>query len=43
MVSIMWSINKNELLIANEKEEVYTFDDILSQLEDFRNNRCDIF
>lgn len=40
---IVWSINKNELLTANEKEEVYTFDDILSQLEDFRNNRCDIF
>lgn len=42
-VSIVWSINKNELLTANEKEEVYTFDDILSKLEDFRNNRCDIF
>ncbi|MCM1225892.1 MAG: hypothetical protein NC320_00505 [Clostridium sp.] len=42
-VSIVWSINKKELLNAAEKEEVYTFDDILSQLEDFRNNRSEIF
>lgn len=42
-VSIVWSINKNELLSASEKEQVYTFDDILSQLEDFRNNRSEIF
>lgn len=42
-VSIVWSINKNELLSASEKEKVYTFDDILSQLEDFRNNRSKIF
>lgn len=42
-VSIVWSINKNELLSASEKEKVYTFDDILSQLEDFRNNRSEIF
>ena len=42
-VSIVWSINKNELLSAFEKEQVYTFDDIISQLEDFRNNRSEIF
>lgn len=42
-VSIVWSINKNELLSASEKEKVYTFDEILSQLEDFRNNRSEIF
>ena len=42
-MSIVWSINKRELLHATEKEEVYTFDDILSQLEDFRNNRSEIF
>lgn len=42
-MSIVWSINKKELLNAAEKEEVYTFDDILSQLEDFRNNRSEIF
>lgn len=42
-VSIVWSINKNELLSAPEKEQVYSFDDILSQLEDFRNNRSEIF
>lgn len=42
-VSIVWSINKKELLNAAEKEEIYTFDDILSQLEDFRNNRSEIF
>ena len=42
-VGIVWSINKKELLIAAEKEQVYTFDDILSQLEDFRNNCQQIF
>ena len=42
-VSIVWSVNKNELVSAAEKEQVYTFDDILSQLEDFRNNRQEIF
>lgn len=42
-VSIVWSINKKELLNVAEKEEIYTFDDILSQLEDFRNNRSEIF
>lgn len=42
-ISIVWSVNKNELLSAFEKEKVYTFDYILSQLEDFRNNRSEIF
>lgn len=42
-VSIVWSITKKELLNAVEKEEIYTFDEILYQFEYFRNNRNDIF
>lgn len=39
----MWSVKKSELLSAKEMEQVYSFDDILSQLEDFRDNRSAIF
>lgn len=42
-ISFVWSIKKSALLSAKEKETVYTFDEILSQLEDFREHRLIIF